>query len=58
MYRIIQTTDNKYIGMELEDVSKEIIFPDGFIMEPQYVKIMLDTVEVGNPNYIMVLRKE
>lgn len=56
--RITQTTDNKYIGMMVDAMAKEIIFPDGFIMQVQYIKFAGDKIKVGNDNYIIILKEE
>ncbi|HLD91523.1 MAG TPA: hypothetical protein VI911_11045 [Patescibacteria group bacterium] len=58
MYRIITTTDHKYIGMIIDDIVNDIVFPDGFIMEVKFTKTTKTSVIISNYNYIITLRKE
>lgn len=58
MYKILKTTDNKYIGSTINKIDREIPFPDGFIMEVQYVKFTGDIIKLSNDNYIIIARKD
>lgn len=58
MYRIVQTTDSKYLNINLESIDKDIKFPDGFVMIVDYMKDMGKFTEIGNANYIILMIKE
>lgn len=58
MYKIVRTTDHKYLGMIIDDISREIKFPDEFIMYIAYTKREGDYIIVGNDNYVITFEKE
>jgi preprotein translocase subunit YajC len=59
MWRIVKTTDNKYLGRLLVEPNKndEIVFDDGFIFKVER-KIKQDSIIIiVNDNYIITLQR-
>jgi preprotein translocase subunit YajC len=59
MWRIVKTTDNKYLGRLLVEPNKndEIVFDDGFIFKVER-KIKQDSIIIiVNDNYIITMQR-
>lgn len=58
MYKIIETTDNQYIGKEVEFTFDPVYVDDSFTFEWTDVKKPTKTtLVVSNSNYSMILEK-
>lgn len=61
MYRITETTDNKYLGHYFPLIKiaagDEVVMPDGLIFEIQAVKETGDYLILSNPNYVITLKE-
>lgn len=56
MYRIVNTTDGKYIGRVINEIADNITFADGFIMHVEHMKTVGEYIEISNFNYIITLK--
>ena len=57
MYRIFETTDNKYLGTEIKELNDHIDFPDGFYFRIDFKKEENGIITVSNNNYIVRLKR-
>lgn len=58
MYTITETTDNNYIGLEVEFTFDPIVVNDEFTFEWEEIKkTSRKTLTVSNSNYSMTLEK-
>lgn len=58
MYKITETTDDNYIGLEVEFTFEPIVISDDFTFEWEDIKrTSRKTLTVSNSNYSMTLEK-
>lgn len=57
MYEIIETTDKKYIGVILLNITNPINIDNKFIFNYTYRKELNDNLIIANSNYVINLIK-
>lgn len=57
MYRIISTTDNKFVGREFESLPVDVLLDD-YHFKAQSTRVSDSLITLSNVNYIIVCKEE